>query len=67
MECDNGFLINYDIDNYLIKFLFITNIAKLRLVSQSINKLIVRTKIHQQMKLINMPDHETRILQKKIF
>ncbi len=44
-----GFLINYDVDYYLLKFLFLIDISNLRLVSRSLNELVIATKIFQQM------------------
>ena len=43
-------IVNSDIDYYLLKFLFIADIAKLKSVNRHLNKLITKTKINQQMK-----------------
>ena len=43
-------IVTYDIDYYLLKFLFITDIANLKLVNHQLNKLVATTKIYQQMK-----------------
>ena len=42
-------IVNHDIDCYLLKFLFIADIASLKLVNNLLNKLITKTKINQQM------------------
>ena len=43
-------IVNYDIDYYLLKFLFIADIAKLKSVNRHLNKLITATKIDQEVK-----------------
>ena len=43
-------IVNYDIDYYLLKFLFIADIAKLKSVNLHLNKLVTKTKIDQEMK-----------------
>ena len=43
-------IVNYDIDYYLLKFLFIADIIKLKSVNRHLNKLITKTKIDQEMK-----------------
>ena len=42
-------IVTRDIDYYLLKFLFITDIGNLKFVSQHLNRLITKTKINQQM------------------
>ena len=42
-------IISYDIDYYLLKFLFIADIANLKMINSHLNKLITKTKINQQM------------------
>ena len=52
-------IVNYDIDYYLLKFLFITDIVNLKLVNKHLNKLITKTKINQQiMQLIGIPKNK---------
>ena len=49
-------IVNSDIDYYLLKFLFIADIANLKLVNRHLNKLIITTKINQQMmQLMDIP------------
>ena len=42
-------IVNSDIDYYLLKFLFIADIVKLKSVNRHLNKLITKTKIDQEM------------------
>ena len=52
-------IVNYDIDYYLLKFLFMTDIVNLKLVNQHLNKLIAKTKIDQEMmQLIGIPKNK---------
>ena len=52
-------IVNYDIDYYLLKFLFITDIINLKLVNKRLNKLITKTKINQQMmQVIGIPKNK---------
>ena len=56
-------IVNHDIDYYLLKFLFVTDIANLKLVNRRLNKLITKTKINRQMmQLIGIP--KNKILEK---
>ena len=43
-------IVNSDIDYYLLKFLFIADIVKLKSVNSHLNRLITKTKIDQEMK-----------------
>ena len=52
-------IVNHDIDYYLLKFLFITDIANLKVVNNHLNKLIRKTKIyHEMMQLIGVSKSE---------
>ena len=52
-------IVNSDIGYYLLKFLFIADIVKLKSVNRHLNKLITKTKIDQEIKqLIGISKNE---------